>query len=360
MRLLVTGAAGFIGSNFVDTWLSAHPDGAVTVLDKLTYAGNPANLDPIRTHPGFRFVHGDIADPTDVRDAMEGCEAVINFAAESHVDRSLEDPARCPRTNVLGVTTLLEEARHRGVTRFVQVSTDEVYGPLMHGSADEEAPLRPANPYSASKVGGEMMLTEADSVRVAGANSLEKLDHPASAEALINAIVANLKREEVMPAIFKAIGELGWQSAAAPLNDLLKKVAEPEIRTILPPALQALGQLGSLTSVDPLIELLLKLENGGRRNPWPNEGPIKNSAETALREITGMNLRGVAQWESWWKENQEASRARATRTYWVRKTQDRVEVGPTEKTPADSVLVASRIHTATGPGATPKKKKKGK
>jgi HEAT repeat protein len=210
------------------------------------------------------------------------------------------------------------------------------------------------------KVIGEMMLTEADPVRIAGANSLEKLDHPASAEMLINAISPNLKREDVMPAIFKAIGELGWQSAAAPLNELLKKVAEPEIRTILPPTIQALGQLGSLTSVDPLIDLLQKLENGGRRNPWPNEGPIKNSAETALREITGMNLRGVAQWESWWKENQEASRARATRTYWVRKTQDRVEVGPTEKTPAESLLVASRIHTATGPGATAKKKKKGK
>ncbi len=205
---------------------------------------------------------------------------------------------------------------------------------------------------------GEMMLTEADPVRIAGATALEKLDHPVSAEVLINAIAANLKREDVMPAVFKAIGELGWQSAAPPLNELLKKVAEPEIRTILPPALQALGKLGSLTSVDPLIELLLKLENGGRRNPWPNEGPIKNSAETALREITGMNFRGVAQWESWWKENQETSRSRATRTYWVRKTQDRVEVGPTEKTPADSILVASRIHAASAPGTTAKKKPK--
>jgi hypothetical protein len=208
------------------------------------------------------------------------------------------------------------------------------------------------------KVVGEMLLTEADSVRIAAANALGSVDHPASAEVLKNAVLPNIRREDVMIAIFKAIGELGWQSAVPTLNELLPKVAEADIRSVLPHACSALGQLGSTTSVDPLIDLLEKLENGGRRNPWPNEGPLRRNAEEALREITGMAFNKAAEWAPWWRANQDSLRAKLLRVYWSRKTQDRVDVGPAEKTPADSVLVSTRLHPAKPEAAPAGKKKK--
>lgn len=208
------------------------------------------------------------------------------------------------------------------------------------------------------KVVGEMMLTEADSVRVAAAGALSAVDHPASAEALVAAVLPNLRREDVHPAIFKAIGDLGWQTAAGRLNDLLLKVGDTDTRAALPGAIGALGQLGSATSIDPLIDLLEKLENGGRKNPWPNEGALRRSAEDALRAITGLDIRKVADWNSWWRSNQEILRNKVLRTYWVKKTQDRVDVAPVEKAPSDSVLVASRLHSAAAPVAKKKKKSK--
>jgi len=209
------------------------------------------------------------------------------------------------------------------------------------------------------KVVGEMMLTEAESVRIAAAAALAAVDHPASAEALVAAVLPNLRREDVHPAIFKAIGDLGWQTAAGRLNDLLPKVGDTDTRAALPGAITALGHLGSATSIDPLIDLLEKLENGGRRNPWPNEGALRRAAEEALRAITGMDFRKVTEWSPWWRSNQEILRNKVVRTYWVKKTQDRVDVAPAEKTPADSLLVASRLHTAAA-AAPAKKKKKSK
>jgi dTDP-glucose 4,6-dehydratase len=157
VRFLVTGGAGFIGSNFVHMIRKRFPQSGVTVLDKLTYAGNLANLEPVRNDPGYRFVKGDICDDAAVRDAMDGCDVVLNFAAETHVDRSIESPKDFILTDTVGVYVLLEEARRRGVKRFVQVSTDEVYGEILSGEADEEAPLLARNPYSASKIGGDRL-----------------------------------------------------------------------------------------------------------------------------------------------------------------------------------------------------------
>jgi len=210
------------------------------------------------------------------------------------------------------------------------------------------------------KAVGEMLLTEADPVRVAAAGALSAVDHPASAEALAAAVLPNLRREDVHPAIFKAIGDLGWQTVAGRLNDLLPKVGDADTRAALPGTVAALGHLGSATSVDPLIDLLEKLENGGRRNPWPNEGALRRSAEEALRSITGMDFRKVTEWAPWWRSNQEILRNKVLRTYWVKKTQDRVDVAPAEKAPADSLLVASRLYTAAAAAAPAKKKKKSK
>ena len=163
MTLLVTGGAGFIGSNFIFYWLKHHPEDQVVCLDKLTYAGNLATLVPVMDHPTFRVVRGDICDRAAVKRLFEEeqPQAVINFAAESHVDRSIQAPEVFLHTNVLGTQVLLDACRAHGGVRFHQVSTDEVYGDLPLGRPDllftEESPLRPSSPYSASKAGADLL-----------------------------------------------------------------------------------------------------------------------------------------------------------------------------------------------------------
>lgn len=162
MRLLVTGGAGFIGSHFVRTVLGGArpelPDPRITVLDALTYAGNPANLDPVRADPRLRFVHGDIADPDLVARVLPGHDAVLNFAAESHVDRSIAGSAAFVRTNVVGTQVLLEACVAGKVSRFLQVSTDEVYGSIESGSWSEDHLLEPNSPYAASKAAADLLV----------------------------------------------------------------------------------------------------------------------------------------------------------------------------------------------------------
>jgi dTDP-glucose 4,6-dehydratase len=157
MKLLVTGGSGFIGSNFIRWVLTEHPEDSVLNLDKLTYAGNPANLADVEHDPRYTFVQGDIGDAKLVRDVARGLDAVVNFAAPSHVDRSILDPDEFLRTNVLGVHVLLEAVRELHVPRMLHVSTDEVYGSIATGSAREDAPLQPSNPYSAAKAAGDLL-----------------------------------------------------------------------------------------------------------------------------------------------------------------------------------------------------------
>ncbi|MDQ6847689.1 MAG: dTDP-glucose 4,6-dehydratase [Candidatus Dormibacteraeota bacterium] len=158
MKLLVAGGAGFIGSEFVRHTITNHPEDSVVVLDKLTYAGNVHNLDTVAQSANYRFVQGDICDGNLVGELVRDVDAIVNFAAESHVDRSLEAPGQFIQTDVFGTYVLLEAARTGGVERFLQVSTDEVYGDVEEGSSLEQDPLRPRSPYSASKAGGEMMV----------------------------------------------------------------------------------------------------------------------------------------------------------------------------------------------------------
>ena len=160
MRLLVTGGLGFIGSNFVRMVLERHPDWRVTNLDLPTYAGNPANLEDVAAHRGYRFVKGDIAEPADLARALEGgADAIVNFAAESHVDRSILAAGPFVRTNVVGTVQVLEAARAAGSCRVVHVSTDEVYGALGPGDPPfrEDTPLDPTSPYAASKAAADLL-----------------------------------------------------------------------------------------------------------------------------------------------------------------------------------------------------------
>jgi dTDP-glucose 4,6-dehydratase len=160
MRILVTGGAGFIGSEFVRSLLGGAdgaPGTSITVLDKLTYSGVEANLAPVADLPGYRFVQGDICDADIVDQVMPGHDAVVHFAAESHVDRSIAGAGPFVTTNVLGTQVLLDSARKHGVGRFVHVSTDEVYGSISEGSWTETWPLQPNSPYSASKAASDLL-----------------------------------------------------------------------------------------------------------------------------------------------------------------------------------------------------------
>jgi len=192
MRILVTGGCGFIGSAFVHMALDRGAE--VVNLDKLTYAGNPANVADVADHPAYTFVHADIADAAAVAGAVAGCDAVVNFAAESHVDRSILEPDGFIRTDVLGTATLLQAAREVGVGRFVQVSTDEVYGSIEAGAFRETDPLRPSSPYSASKAGGDLQVLAwhhtfgLDVVITRGSNTFGPRQYP---EKLIPLFVTN-------------------------------------------------------------------------------------------------------------------------------------------------------------------------
>ena len=202
MRILITGAAGFIGSSYVRHVLQHHPADSVVALDLLTYAGNLANLEEIARDPRFRFVRGDIADGTMVNELANEVDAIVNFAAETHVDRSLLEPEAFARANVIGVMTLLEAARGRGL-RMLQVSTDEVYGDVAEGDiATEDAPLRPRSPYSAAKAGGDLMCLAyaasygSDIVITRGANTIGPRQYP---EKLVPLFVTNALQDLLLP-----------------------------------------------------------------------------------------------------------------------------------------------------------------
>ena len=194
MRLLVTGAAGFIGSAYVRLVGGEHE---VTVLDKLTYAGRRENLPD-----GTELVVGAIEDPALVREVMEGADAVVNFAAESHVDRSIADQEAFARTHVIGTGVLLDAVRQLGVPRYLQVSTDEVYGSIAEGSFTEESPLDPSSPYSATKAAGDLLVSAhahthgVEAVICRGSNNYGPRQYP---EKLIPLMILNAMHDDGLP-----------------------------------------------------------------------------------------------------------------------------------------------------------------
>jgi dTDP-glucose 4,6-dehydratase len=158
MRILVTGGAGFMGSNFIKYVLKIHPSWQVVNLDKLTYAGNLGNLKEIEKHKNYKFVKGDIADRGDVRKAIgQGVDKIFNYSAETHVDRSILEPEAFIKTDVFGTFTLLEAARKYNVAQYIQISTDEVYGSVSKGLFNEKSPFEPNSPYAASKAGADLL-----------------------------------------------------------------------------------------------------------------------------------------------------------------------------------------------------------
>jgi len=214
MKLLVTGGAGFIGSHFIRYILERHDGWQVANLDKLTYAGNLENLEDVRKHPGYRFIKGDIADREQV-DAIlrEGYQAVVNFAAESHVDRSILDATPFVDTNIKGTQVLLEGARVHGVSSFLQVSTDEVYGSRDKGYFTEESPLEPSSPYSASKAAADLMClayhrTHALPVMITRCtNNFGPYQFP---EKLIPLVISNAAEDKPIPVYGDGLNRRDW------------------------------------------------------------------------------------------------------------------------------------------------------
>jgi dTDP-glucose 4,6-dehydratase len=203
-NLLVTGGAGFIGSAFVRYVLGKYPDYNVVVYDKLTYAGNLDNLLPVQDDRRYKFLRGDIAQREDVRRALETNEVdtIVNFAAESHVDRSILNPDAFIQTDVVGTYVLLDEARQHGVERFLQVSTDEVYGSIPQGFFVEGDPLEPNSPYAASKAGGELMVRAyhvtygLNTVVTRGSNTFGPYQYP---EKVLPLFITNIIDDEPLP-----------------------------------------------------------------------------------------------------------------------------------------------------------------
>jgi dTDP-glucose 4,6-dehydratase len=226
--VVVTGGAGFIGSTFVRLLFERGYE-RVRVLDKLTYAGNPANLRDIEGLPGYSFVRADICDAEAVHEAIDGFDAVVNFAAETHVDRSLLDPGAFIETDVRGVYILLEAVRRQQTKRFVHVSTDEVYGVRPTGAFLESDPLNPRNPYSASKAAGEMMVKAyaatygVPAVISRGSNTYGPHQYP---EKLISLSVTNVLQGQPIPVYGDGRQVRDWIHArdhAAGIELLLRK-----------------------------------------------------------------------------------------------------------------------------------------
>jgi dTDP-glucose 4,6-dehydratase len=213
--LLVTGGCGFIGSNFVRYLLQTDPDVRVINYDKLTYAGNPQNLADLAGHPRYRFVRGDITDRQRMRETLgKGVDVLINFAAESHVDRSIHDSGPFLHTNVLGTQVLLDAARAARVARFVQVSTDEVYGSLgPEGAFTEQTPAAPNSPYAASKAAADLLVRSyvhtfgLPAVITRCSNNYGPYQFP---EKLIPLFITNLLRDEPVPVYGDGLQVRDW------------------------------------------------------------------------------------------------------------------------------------------------------
>ena len=254
MRLLVAGGAGFIGSAFVHRRLDRYPDDEVRVLDKLTYAGRRENLEGLPAER-LELLVGDIRDREAVADAVRGCDALVNFAAESHVDRSIESPGEFIETDVYGTYVLLEAARDADI-RHLQVSTDEVYGTIESGSFTEASPLDPSSPYSASKAGGDLIVSAfrrtygADSLVIRASNNYGPRQYP---EKLIPLAILNALHADPVPVYGDGAQVRNWlyvEDFGAAIDVVLEKGEAGEVYNVGGP-----DELPNLDVVRRILEL---------------------------------------------------------------------------------------------------------
>jgi dTDP-glucose 4,6-dehydratase len=254
MRLLVTGGAGFIGSNYVRHRLTGYPDDAVVVLDKLTYAGRRENLDGLPDER-LEFAEGDISDRDAVASAINGCDAIVNFAAESHVDRSITSPGEFITTDVFGAFVLVEAAREAGI-RHLQVSTDEVYGSIEDGSFTEDSPIDPSSPYSASKAGGDLLVLAfqrtygADALICRSSNNYGPYQYP---EKLIPLCILNALAGDPLPVYGDGLQVRNWlfvEDNCAAIDAVLERGEAGEVYNAAGP-----DELPNIEVVRAILEL---------------------------------------------------------------------------------------------------------
>jgi dTDP-glucose 4,6-dehydratase len=325
MRLLVAGGAGFIGSTYVRLRLERHLGDSVRVLDKLTYAGRRENLDDLPAER-FELVEGDIADREAARGAVEGCDAVVNFAAESHVDRSIESPGEFIQTDVYGTYVLLEASRDAGI-RHLQVSTDEVYGDLFQGSATEESPLTPSSPYSASKAGGDLLVSAfartygAEALIIRASNNYGPRQHP---EKLIPLCILNALAGDPLPVYGDGMQVRNWlyvEDCCAAIDTVLDRGEPAEVYNVGGPDelpnLEVVKRILALTDRDEsLISYVTDRPGHDRRY----------SLSAARLEALGWRAaigfdEGIERTVSWYRENEwwwEPIRSGTYRDYYER------------------------------------------
>jgi dTDP-glucose 4,6-dehydratase len=312
MRLLVAGGAGFIGSAYVRHRLESHPDDSIVVLDKLTYAGRRENLDgagPDRCE----LVVGDIADAATVDSAIDGCDAVVNFAAESHVDRSIHSPGEFIQTDVFGTFVLLEAARSAGI-RHVQVSTDEVYGSIEEGSFTESSPLEPSSPYSASKAGADLIVGAfhrtygSDALIARGSNNYGPRQHP---EKLIPLCILNALAGDPLPVYGDGKQVRNWlfvEDFAAAIDQVLERGRAGETYNVGGPDelanIDVVRRILELTGRDEsLIEYVTDRPGHDRRYSLASE-KLRDELGWSAAVDFDEGLRRTVEWyrdnESWW------------------------------------------------------------
>ena len=312
MKVLVTGGAGFIGSSYVRRRLDAHPGDSVRVFDKLTYAGRRENLEGL-PDDRLELVVGDIADRDAARAAVDGCDAVVNFAAESHVDRSIESPGEFITTDVFGTFVLLEASRDAGV-RHLQVSTDEVYGDLEEGTATEDSPLEPSSPYSASKAGGDLLVSAfartygAEALIIRASNNYGPRQHP---EKLIPLCILNALAGDPLPVYGDGMQVRNWlyvEDCCAAIDAVLERGEPASVYNVGGPDelpnIEVVKRILELTGRDEsLIEYVTDRPGHDRRYSLSAGKLAELGWEPAVTFAEGIE-RTVAWYrenESWWQ-----------------------------------------------------------
>jgi dTDP-glucose 4,6-dehydratase len=362
-HLLVTGGAGFIGSCYVRDVLGRRDGTRITVLDKLTYAGNEANLAPVRDDPEmaarYRFVRGDIADASVVEPLVASVDGVVNFAAESHVDRSILDPEAFLATGVVGVHVLLDAClASPSRPRFLQVSTDEVYGSVAEGHATEAAPLAPRSPYAAAKAAGELLVRSyvithgVDAVVTRGSNTYGPYHHP---EKLIPLFVTNAIDDKPLPLYGDGLQRREWLYVgdhAAGIDHVLRRGATGETYNIAGPTERTnrdvvellLGLLGKPWSLVMEVE-----DRKGHDRRYAMDGSKLAALGWRPRTSFEAGLAETVAWyranESWWR----ASRSGDWDSWYERQYADRLATG--QAAPANREAGTAAVHGAGPAGA---------
>lgn len=317
-KILVTGGCGFIGSNFIKLFLKRHPDGEVINLDKLTYCGNPDNLAELLDDNRYTFHQGDICDKELTNSLVKQVDAVVNFAAETHVDRSIKYPDDFVNTNVIGVKTLLEAARNANLKKFIQIGTDEVYGSVVEGLSKEGDPLSPRSPYSATKASGDLLALSYGTtynlpvIVVRSSNNFGPYQYP---EKVIPLFVTNLIKDKKVPLYGDGGNVRDWlfvEDNCAGIDTLLLKGEIGQIYNI--------GGGTHLNNLDLTKNILSVMEKGEDYIEYVNDRPghdrryalssdkIKTLGWAPENDFK-TNLKKTVEWyrenEAWWQALKE-------------------------------------------------------